>query len=237
LYEVVVMPKFEVPDWLVKLVLGSAAVGGAIYILYKLFAEPADYWRSQYEFWVREYVRELKEFLESSGGTLTQAQREVLEEKRARIGEVERKIMEVTGQPWDKVVAPLATSIGIAAILALFPYEKVARAIKYFKDNSGHAKSSHGTVVLLSNTVNACFYEVGNVSLATASQITVNNYVNNYLYPTMSTEAAYLQAQLPYLAGVQYAIASYLISAIQYQMSVGIPAMMAAISQTIPIVI
>jgi len=232
------MSRPEVPDWVVKLLIGGAAVGGVIYVLHEAVSKafPTDYWREQYEYWLSEYFRELKEFVEGSGGALTPEQQRILDEKRERIEAIEQKLMEVSGEPWERIVYPLMVAAGTAIILRFFPYEKVARALKYFRDNAPHAKSSHGTVVLLTNTLNACYAELGNVSLAVASQTYVNAWVNNSLYPLMHYEIAYLQSMLPHLTGVQYVIASYMISALQYQLTVGIPAMLYAVTQLIPLI-
>jgi uncharacterized membrane protein (DUF106 family) len=226
-------PKRGIPDWLVKLTLGCAAIGVGGYIAYEVLIAPRKYWEKEYEKWFEEYVKEYKQYVEQTGGALTAEQENVLNSKLEKMREAEKNLMSVTGQLWDKVVYPIVITVCIAIILKYFPYQKVAEAIKFYRQNAPNAKSAEGVAALTRCTINVAYAEMGNISLATAAQTSTEMWATTMLYPTMEATVSLLTAQLPTLTGIQLAIAQYLITALQIQMSITIPSTLAAAASII----
>jgi len=220
------MSEKKVPDWAVKLILGGAAIGVGGFIAYELLVGPRKYWEEQYKRWYEEYVKEYKEYVEKTGGALTKEQEETLKFKQQKISEAERNLMSVSGKLWDDVIRPLVITACIAIILKYFPYEKISRAIKYFRDNAANVKSAEGLVALTRSTINIAYADLGQVTLATVAQTSTNVWASTILYPMMQAEIMALQAQLATLTGIQLSIAMYLISALQVQMTTTIPLML-----------
>jgi len=224
----------ELRKWIVPLAV-AGAVGVGAYVIYETFVGPRKYWEEQWKIVFESYVVEYKEYTEKTKGALTEAQEKALEEKRKKLREIEENLMSVTGQLWDKVVYPLVITVGIAIILKYFPYEKVGRAIRYYRENATRVYSAEGVVALARNTINVAYADMGMISIATAAQTSTEMWASTMLYPSMQATITALTAQLPLLTGFQLMMTQYLINALQVQMTSTIPMLLSIASRMIMI--
>lgn len=210
--------------WVVPLLLGGTAIGVGGYIIYQTLGggrqrkELEDQWKTVYD----DYVKEYTEYIKETGGALTASQEKLLDQKLQHLTVIENNLMSLTNSLWS-VLAPVFIGAAAVIILRYFPYEKVSRAITYYRNNSSRVLNSDGLISLTRTAINVCYADLGQVSLATAAEDSTQMWVTNTLYPQMQATAQVLTAQLPTLIGFQLTMAQYLINAIQVQMTSTIP--------------
>jgi hypothetical protein len=215
--------------WVVPVVLGGTAIAVGGYIIYTVFASPTKYWEDQYTTVLKDYMTELDTYNKEQSGALTAAQEAALQSKATRLNDIANNMMSTMKQVFT-AIAPVLIAAGIAVILKYFPYEKVSRAITYYKQNSAGVTDAYGHIALMRTTLSIVYADMGNVTLATVAQTQTQMWASTTLYPAMETTISALTVQLPTLAGFQLAMATYLINSLNLDIASTIPSLLSQVT-------
>lgn len=212
-----------------KIVLGLAAIVTAGIIVYEYFVGPRRALEDTLKKLVEAKIKFYTEATIAQEGALTVDQEGFLDELNKKIDDLTDDFVAMGGDFSDllQLVALGAIGIGFTAVILKYG-GNIIKARKYVNTNITNVRTSAGFEVLMRNAINVSFAEVGQMSLAVASQTSTEMWINATLAPAMQTEIALLTAQIPAMVGTQLMWAQFMVSSLQFQMVTGIPLTMAA---------
>ena len=210
----------------VALGLGAIAVGGLV--IHKIVTAPLKAKEKELEMWIEEWNKEYDKY--SADGVFTDEERDALEMKRGMIEKVSKELLAFGWTP-EKIYGLFAT-IGVT-VLGLYVGKK---AVDYFlaRVRKGEAKTVYGYIATMGSAMNIDLADKGYPTLASAAQTSLENWTYAFYIPAMQSEITMYQASIPYLTGMELLWAQYMVTALQFEMAVAIPALFAAAWLLIP---
>jgi len=203
-----------------------------LFLIYKIITDillaplrsTEELWKKQYD----EYVRELMEYSEQTGGNLTADQKQILD------GKV--KLMQQTEATWAQIAAGIygtiermaEVALGVAVTILALKYapDIIEKWKKLFeKDRMGTATGQAYAAVMCQIESMAA---AGKITEASVLRTVMENYFNTVDAPAMQQAITQYQQQLTQLTGWQYLYALYMINWLQIELN-SIPAWFAAL--------
>lgn len=211
-------------NWVVPVVLGSAAIAAVGYVAYSYLVGGQAYWQSQYTTLLTDYMKELDTYNKQQNGALTSAQEAVLQKKSDQLNQIAQNMMSALKEVFS-ALAPVFIGAGIGVLLK-FGIPPIGRALTYYKQNGANVKNAYDQIALMRTTLNVSYADTGNVAFATASQTQTGLWASTTVYPAMEATVSALTAQLSTLTGFQLTIANYLIASFNLSVASTIPSLL-----------
>jgi hypothetical protein len=206
----------EEVNLILGVVLGVGGIAAVAYVAYMLLVGPLDAKKEELKYWQEEFTRELKEYTSSQQGALTEAQEKALEVKRGEVERVSKEIAEMGGNWVEALVAVGGVVAGVWLV------HKLAR--DYWDTHKDKISTPAGWAMLMRNAVNIDFFAGGQTSLAIAAQTQTDYMFKTMLTPALQAEISYLTNILPSLTGLTLMWAQMMITGLQTEMLITIPA-------------
>lgn len=216
------MVKDDLGEVLIPVALGLGAITVGGWVVYQIFVAPVEAKKDELKMWVDEWLREYEEYIQD--GAINVEEQQALDFKTDMIEKVSEEIMAFGWTP-EKIYGLVFTA-GVT-LLGLYVGK---RAFDYFitRRQQGEIKTVHGYIAAMGSAINIDLAEQGFPTLATAAQTSLQNWVNTYHIPLMQNQISYYQALIPYLTGMELLWAQYMITALQFEISIGIAAILSA---------
>lgn len=209
-----------------QIIIGLSAIGAATYIVYEFLFGPLRDAEKRLKYWMEEYAKQVKQYATEQEGALTEAQEAALERKRDEMDTALRDVQKARGDIYDTVVK-VAVIVGGAFVVS-------AVAKEFVRTYASRAKTPAGACALIRNAINVDFAATGRVTLAISAQTSLDAWARTSLYPTMTSQIAFLSAQIPNLVGWQLLYTQLMVTGMQIEMATVIPAYITAAWALIP---
>jgi hypothetical protein len=212
--------RIEVPNWLIKLILGGAAIGVGGYILYYWISGGAAVAaaRAELEKWSREYADELAR-IAKQGRVPTSAEEYALKRKKEAMDKAYDDLAKASRYSIDMVRDILIAAIG--AIAAAILISRLAR--DYWDTHVKNVRTPAAAVQLLRESIAIDLHAAGLTSLAVALHTQTQTVFNTIYAPMMQAEIATLQTAIPTLTGAELMWAQFLLTSLQTELATTIP--------------
>jgi hypothetical protein len=212
--------KIEVPDWLIKLILGGSAIGVGGYLLYYWLSGGAavDAARRELEKWSKEYGDELAKTA-SENRLPTSAEEYALKRKKEAMDDAYRRLAEASRYAYDTVLRIFIAAISAGAAVVLI--SRLAKS--YWETHVKDVKTPSAAVQLMREAIAIDLHAAGMTTLAVALHTQTQTVFQTIYAPMMQAEIATLQAALPTLTGAELMWAQLMITSLQMELTTTIP--------------
>jgi hypothetical protein len=212
--------KFEVPDWLIKLILGGTAIGVGGYLLYYWLSGAAatEEAKKQLEKWSKEYADELKK-IASENRLPTSAEEYALKRKKEAMDEAYKKLAEASNYAYETVLRIFIAAISAGAAVVLI--SRLAKS--YWETHVKEVKTPSAAVQLLRESIAIDLHAAGLTTLAVALHTQTQTVFQTIYAPMMQAEIATLQAAIPTLTGLELMWAQFMLTSLQTELATTIP--------------
>jgi len=206
------MSQQEIPPW-AKTLLYIGLPIGALIVVYKIVSDwlsgplngVKELWQQQYN----DYIKELKEFSEETGGNLTSEQLIILDRKEKAMKQTEQTYVQIAQNTYGL----LATCFGIA-VAGLIAYGLLSKVVsKWQSKTQGQVQTTIGQGYIAALALADDLAERGYTTQATVLATTVRGQFNILHAPFMQTEITRFQNLIPTLTGWELFYAQYMVNA------------------------
>jgi hypothetical protein len=206
------MSQYEVPWW-AKTLLYIGLPIGALIVVYKLASDwlsgplnnVKELWQQQYN----DYLKELKEFSEQTGGNLTTEQLTILDRKEAAMKQTQETYVQIAQGTYGLLATCFA--IAVAGLVAFGLLSKVVN--KWQSKTQGQVQSTIGQDYICALGIADDLAERGYTTQATALATTMKSQFASVYAPYMQAEITRFQNSIPTLTGWELMYASYMVNA------------------------
>lgn len=216
--------KKEIPGWAKAAVYITVPIT-AIYLLYRLVSDflfgplnaLKDLWSAQYS----EYLKELKQYNDATGGNLTADQWAILNNKMKMMQQTEASIVQLANRIYDLAAMLVALGIGVWASVKVFGPAIRAKWAGYLRGNAG-TSTGYGYIAICAIVDDLA--ALGEVTTASVLKTSMMNQFQTVALPEMMSALAYFEQQVTLVTGWEYLYFLYMIQWLQIEI-LSIPAL------------